>query len=250
MSFLCTLALAGLPVAPAPAAEPAETVLTNVYPVADLLRDGDDPFGTLGDRLVAVIGRDAWATFGGPGTMRVSTTTESLVVRQTRANHQAIVDVLTDWRSVRRQIMTAFTLIELPAGGDADELLRSLGVDPAGPPVPADAAAVTGLKRAAQDHPRFNIRSAPKVTAFAGQDATIGIAADGGDGTAFRVVAETAGDAVRLTLSAAAGGVVPRAERSVRVPAGASVITASPADDGATLLIVATPELLDRQPWE
>ena len=96
MSLLCALALAAPAPPAAPAAAEAPVLYATAYNVADLAAGGE--IGALGARLAEATGRGNWATFGGPGTMRPSDRTASLVVRQTAANHARIVAVLTAWR--------------------------------------------------------------------------------------------------------------------------------------------------------
>lgn len=109
MSVLCTLTLT-LMAPTAPAADEAPELITIAYPIHDLTRGDDDACWKLAEEIVAALDRDAWATYGGPGSVRIveprrsflseaeeppSEPTKSLVVRQTQDRHREIAEELT-----------------------------------------------------------------------------------------------------------------------------------------------------------
>ena len=243
MSLIAALALVALPPAETPAAAPADEVLyTAAYNVSDLLGDGDDAIGELADRIVAAATRDSWATFGGRGVIRPSAVTESLVVRQTRVNHEAIVDALTRWRDVPTQIKVGLMILEAPADGAAAALKSVVGVaEPASVVLP-DAA---GLLDRLTERAGARVVSRPVAVALAGQHVFFG-AGDGRRGVACLTRAVADGDATVLTVSAAFDGAAPPplAEGGVRVPAGGSVVYRFDAADGTVRLAVVTPTVL------
>ena len=102
MTLVCTFALAAVLSGPTDAA-PADRIAIP-YPVNDLT--GDDParLGAVADAVVADVGREAWATFGGPGTIGLSPENGAIVIRQTRANHKKVSEYLTAERLAREAL--------------------------------------------------------------------------------------------------------------------------------------------------
>ena len=246
MSLIAAFALVALPPADAPAAAPADGVIYTVpYNISDLLGEGGDGWDELADRVVAAVDRDSWATFGGRGVIRPSAVTESLVVRQTRAGHEAIVAALTRWRDVPTQIQTELLLIELPAEADATAFLKAAGVGESAPAVLPDAAAVAGLVDGLADQAGYRVLSRPVMAMLSGQELFFG-AGDGREGVACRVRATADGDAVKLAVSAAFDGAdaPPLAGDGVRAPAGGSAVYRLAAADGTVRLVVLTPTVL------
>ena len=237
MSLFCTLALVGLPAPPA-AADAAPELLTTVYSVTDLVGDGDDALGELAERVVAGTDRESWATFGGPGVMRPSAKHAALIVRQTRANHEAVVDVLTGWRRAPKQVHTTLVILELSAG----TVLPAPPVG-GGPVIVTDGAAF--VRSAERDGGR--VLSKPTVALLAGQVGTVIAAGDAGRGVACRYRPEVDGDAVRLALAAAFDGADAPAPAGggVRVPAGSSAVYRFAGTGGMTRVIVATPAVIE-----
>ena len=231
MSLLCTLVLAGFPPAAADAPDPSD-LYSEAYPVADLLGGGADDFGELADRVIAATGRENWATFGGPGTIRPAGETADLVVRQTTANHEAVVAALGAWRRV--SILTELVVLELPAGAP-------LPAPPAdgGPVVVTDGPAFVRSAVAAG----AVVLSRPTMVILAGQEGTVVVSGESGRGVACRYRPEVGDDGVRLALAAAFDGADAPAPAGdgVRVRAGASAVYRFVGADGPTRVIVATP---------
>ncbi|MFH5803978.1 hypothetical protein [Alienimonas sp. DA493] len=113
MSVLCTLTLA-LMTPTAPAADEAPLVVTKAYPIGDLTGGDEEASWKLAEEIVAAIDRDAWATYGGPGSVRVveprrsflseadeppAEPKKTLVVRQTQEHHQTIARLLATLRT-------------------------------------------------------------------------------------------------------------------------------------------------------
>ncbi|MFM9961109.1 MAG: hypothetical protein ACKV2Q_07775 [Planctomycetaceae bacterium] len=72
------------------------------YPVPDLL-DKDGDLSNLGDLLMSMIEPDSWETVGGPATVRGNVATQSLVIRQTQANHLRVRELLESLRKAGNQ---------------------------------------------------------------------------------------------------------------------------------------------------
>ncbi|QDT14033.1 hypothetical protein [Alienimonas californiensis] len=113
MSVLCTLTLA-LMAPTAPAADEAPLIVTKPYPIEDLTDGDDEACWKLAERVVGALDREAWATYGGPGSVRVveprgsflsetkdspSEPKKTLVVRQTQEHHQEVAVFLTKLRT-------------------------------------------------------------------------------------------------------------------------------------------------------
>ena len=238
MSLIAALALVALPPAETPAAAPAdEVVYTLAYNVSDLLGGGDGAIGELADRVVAAADRDSWATFGGRGVIRPSAVTESLVVRQTRAGHEAIVDALTAWRRMRRQATVAIHLIEVPA----DASFVPPAVDAAGRAV-LTGEARRNLLAAAQADARVNLLFNPKMIVFPGREASISSGGNGSPGVAVRILAgveDAEAGVITLAVAHAEGVSAPPPGPGLPVPAGGALLLARRTDAGSVLLVAA-----------
>ena len=194
----------------------------------------------LGERLVAATGRDRWATFGGPGVMRVSAKTDALVVRQTRENHAAIVDVLTRWRTETR---TGILVVEFPAAAGAAALLKAAGVAGPTPAVVTDAAAAKRALRVATETTGARLLAGPIMVTGAGRETSFRAGVAGG-GVACRLRADADGDAVRLTFAAGFGGADAPAWPAIRVPAGGAAVYRHDAPGGAVRVALVTPAVV------
>ena len=268
MSCLCTLLLAGAVAADGPPPAERPTVMTMAYPVTDLTAGNAAALGALADELVAETGRENWATFGGPGTVRVHDATGALVVRQTRANHERIAVFLTAERAASTQLETGLWVIELPAGRTAADWGAVPGLGAAADGADAFVLPETvGHKFAETATNRLGGRllSNPRLIVLSGREATV----QGGEVAGFAaglspaveklgetkiaysvrfrcVPTRTPPGGVSMTLTAASGGeaTAPAGPGAV-VPAGGTFVRIHTDPDGRTLLVVASPAAVE-----
>ena len=76
------------------------------YPVPDMIWRENDPSGDLSslcDMLMSMVDPNSWEIKGAPATVRVHSPTRSLVVRQTRANHARIRELLATVRNTKNE---------------------------------------------------------------------------------------------------------------------------------------------------
>jgi hypothetical protein len=84
--------------------EASQFLTTQVYPVRDLIKKGQSPWG---EELTTVITTDidtsSWDRAGGPGRIAVAPSLGVVVVSQTREVHEKIAGLLAALRAVREQ---------------------------------------------------------------------------------------------------------------------------------------------------
>lgn len=74
---------------------------TRTYPIAELLKEKNDS-DTLIDILETQIDPNSWAKYGGPASLHPYTSTRSLVVRQTKENHEKIAKLIKLLKELKR----------------------------------------------------------------------------------------------------------------------------------------------------
>ena len=185
----------------------AEPMITQVYPVADLVLPiptagpvpldefaaGEDKnssnaahgFEILTELILSTVQPNSWNELGGPASMKLFETTLSLVIRQTPQAHKEIAGLFEELHRLQDLQITLETsfLEELP-----EDIWKRIGIDlnsrtnadgkkeanhSMGGIIITDKQAELLLKAAKKD-PQNNMFQAPKVTLFNGQTAGIG----------------------------------------------------------------------------
>lgn len=72
---------------------------TRIYPVADLVEDGD--YQSLTEAIINTVAPASWNEGGGPGSLAIAKGSQSLVISQTGPRHEEILSLLRGLRKAR-----------------------------------------------------------------------------------------------------------------------------------------------------